>query len=81
MPSRNYRTQIRFLPQFLSEVAAIARFSGSKDSLSELSIRGAAKISSNGYAEVMIAEARAISSVPDELTSAEAAPLLCLDPG
>src|ERR1700676_1983309 len=29
-----------------------------------------------GYAEVMIAEARAISSVPDELTSAEAAPLL-----
>jgi propanol-preferring alcohol dehydrogenase len=30
-----------------------------------------------GYAEVMIAEARAISSVPDELTSAEAAPLLC----
>ena len=30
-----------------------------------------------GYAEVMIAEARALSSVPDELTSAEAAPLLC----
>src|SRR5438132_7432592 len=30
-----------------------------------------------GYAEVMIAEARAISSVPDELTSAEAGPLLC----
>jgi D-arabinose 1-dehydrogenase-like Zn-dependent alcohol dehydrogenase len=30
-----------------------------------------------GYAEVMIAEARGISSVPDELTSAEAAPLLC----
>src|SRR5579863_6261758 len=30
-----------------------------------------------GYAEVMIAEARAISSVSDELTSAEAAPLLC----
>src|SRR5712672_707722 len=30
-----------------------------------------------GYAEVMIAEARAVSSVPDELTSAEAAPLLC----
>src|SRR6266849_7831025 len=30
-----------------------------------------------GYAEAMIAEARAISSVPDELTSAEAAPLLC----
>lgn len=30
-----------------------------------------------GYAEVMIAEARAISSVPDELTSADAAPLLC----
>src|SRR3981081_1480587 len=29
-----------------------------------------------GYAEVMIAEARAITSVPDELTSAEAAPLL-----
>jgi len=30
-----------------------------------------------GYAEVMIAEARAISSVPDELTSGEAAPLIC----
>src|ERR1700719_480183 len=30
-----------------------------------------------GYAEVMIAEARAITSIPDELTSAEAAPLLC----
>jgi propanol-preferring alcohol dehydrogenase len=30
-----------------------------------------------GYAEVMIAEARGISSVPDTLTSAEAAPLLC----
>src|SRR5580698_4380926 len=30
-----------------------------------------------GYAEVMIAEARAIASVPEELTSAEAAPLLC----
>jgi propanol-preferring alcohol dehydrogenase len=30
-----------------------------------------------GYAEVMIAEARGISSVPDELKSAEAAPLLC----
>jgi propanol-preferring alcohol dehydrogenase len=30
-----------------------------------------------GYAEVMIAEARGISSVPDELTSADAAPLLC----
>ena len=30
-----------------------------------------------GYVEVMIAEARAISSVPDDLTSAEAAPLLC----
>src|SRR5258707_2970826 len=30
-----------------------------------------------GYAEVMIAEARGISSVPDELSSAEAAPLLC----
>jgi propanol-preferring alcohol dehydrogenase len=30
-----------------------------------------------GYAEVMIAEARAITSVPDQLTSAEAAPLLC----
>src|SRR4029077_18194637 len=30
-----------------------------------------------GYAEVMIAEERGISSVPDELTSAEAAPLLC----
>jgi propanol-preferring alcohol dehydrogenase len=30
-----------------------------------------------GYAEVMISEARGISSVPEELTSAEAAPLLC----
>lgn len=30
-----------------------------------------------GYAEVMIAEARGISSVPDEFGSAEAAPLLC----
>jgi propanol-preferring alcohol dehydrogenase len=30
-----------------------------------------------GYAEVMIAEARAIASIPDELASAEAAPLLC----
>jgi alcohol dehydrogenase, propanol-preferring len=30
-----------------------------------------------GYAEVMIAEARAIASIPDELNSAEAAPLLC----
>src|SRR6202165_5699302 len=30
-----------------------------------------------GYAEVMIAEARGISSIPDELSSAEAAPLLC----
>ena len=30
-----------------------------------------------GYAEVMIAEARGISSIPDGLESAEAAPLLC----
>jgi propanol-preferring alcohol dehydrogenase len=30
-----------------------------------------------GYAEVMIAEARGIASVPNELSSAEAAPLLC----
>src|SRR5260370_9684287 len=30
-----------------------------------------------GYAEVIIAEARALASIPDELTSAEAAPLLC----
>jgi alcohol dehydrogenase, propanol-preferring len=30
-----------------------------------------------GYAEVMIAEARGICSIPDELSSAEAAPLLC----
>ncbi len=30
-----------------------------------------------GYAEVMIAEARAIASIPDEIGSAEAAPLLC----
>ena len=30
-----------------------------------------------GYAEMMIAEARAIASIPDELSSADAAPLLC----
>src|SRR5712672_519333 len=30
-----------------------------------------------GYAEVMIAEARGIASIPDELASAQAAPLLC----
>src|SRR6202035_1202880 len=30
-----------------------------------------------GYAEVMIAEARGISSIPDELSSAKAAPPLC----
>jgi propanol-preferring alcohol dehydrogenase len=30
-----------------------------------------------GYAEVMIAEARGLVSIPDELGSAEAAPLLC----
>src|SRR5258706_1067280 len=30
-----------------------------------------------GYAEVMIAEARGIASIPDELSSAEAAPPLC----
>jgi D-arabinose 1-dehydrogenase-like Zn-dependent alcohol dehydrogenase len=30
-----------------------------------------------GYAEVMIAEARALASIPDELTSEDAAPLLC----
>ena len=30
-----------------------------------------------GYAEVMIAEARGIASIPDELASVEAAPLLC----
>src|ERR1700726_3620698 len=30
-----------------------------------------------GYAEVMIAEARGIASIPDELSSAQAAPLLC----
>src|SRR5260370_29799588 len=30
-----------------------------------------------GYAEVMIAEARGITSIPDELQSAETAPLLC----
>src|ERR1700731_3986008 len=30
-----------------------------------------------GYAEVMIAEARALASIPDELNSAQAAPLLC----
>src|SRR6058998_510337 len=33
--------------------------------------------SDGGYAELMIAEARALASIPDELTSAEAAPLLC----
>jgi propanol-preferring alcohol dehydrogenase len=30
-----------------------------------------------GYAEVMIAEARGIASIPDDLKAAEAAPLLC----
>ena len=30
-----------------------------------------------GYAEMMIAEARGIAAIPDELTSVEAAPLLC----
>jgi propanol-preferring alcohol dehydrogenase len=30
-----------------------------------------------GYAEMMIAESRGLASVPDELNSAEAAPLLC----
>jgi len=30
-----------------------------------------------GYAELMIAEARGIASIPDELSSADAAPLLC----
>jgi propanol-preferring alcohol dehydrogenase len=30
-----------------------------------------------GYAQMMIAEARGIASIPDELMSAEAAPLLC----
>jgi propanol-preferring alcohol dehydrogenase len=30
-----------------------------------------------GYAEVMIAEARGIASIPDELTSVEAARLPC----
>ena len=30
-----------------------------------------------GYAEMMIAEARALASIPDELDSADAAPLLC----
>jgi propanol-preferring alcohol dehydrogenase len=30
-----------------------------------------------GYAEVMIAEARGLASIPDELSSANAAPLLC----
>lgn len=30
-----------------------------------------------GYAELMIAEARGIASIPDELSSAEAAPLMC----
>ncbi len=30
-----------------------------------------------GYAELMIAEARALASIPDELASPEAAPLLC----
>jgi D-arabinose 1-dehydrogenase-like Zn-dependent alcohol dehydrogenase len=30
-----------------------------------------------GYAEVMVAEARGIASIPDDLSSADAAPLLC----
>jgi alcohol dehydrogenase, propanol-preferring len=33
--------------------------------------------SDGGYAEVMIAEARALALIPDELESAEAAPLVC----
>src|SRR6266705_1940124 len=33
--------------------------------------------SDGGYAELMIAEVSSLASVPDELTSAEAAPLLC----
>lgn len=33
--------------------------------------------SDGGYAEVMIAETRALTLIPDELTSTEAAPLLC----
>ena len=33
--------------------------------------------SDGGYAEVMIAEARGIASIPDELSSIEAAPLMC----
>jgi propanol-preferring alcohol dehydrogenase len=33
--------------------------------------------SDGGYAEVTIAEAQGIAAIPDELTSAEAAPLLC----
>jgi D-arabinose 1-dehydrogenase-like Zn-dependent alcohol dehydrogenase len=33
-------------------------------------------IMDGGYAEVMIAEARGIAPIPDELKSAEAAPLL-----
>jgi propanol-preferring alcohol dehydrogenase len=35
--------------------------------------------SDGGYAEVMIAEARGISSLPDELRSADTAPLLCAE--
>jgi hypothetical protein len=31
-----------------------------------------------GYAEVMIAEARALASIPEEITAADAAPLLCM---
>ena len=31
----------------------------------------------DGYAELMIAEARSVASIPDELISAKAAPLLC----
>jgi propanol-preferring alcohol dehydrogenase len=33
--------------------------------------------SDGGYAEVMLAQASALAAVPDELTSTEAAPLLC----
>ena len=33
--------------------------------------------SDGGYAEMMIAEARALALIPDELTSEDAAPLLC----
>ncbi len=47
----------RFLPQLLSEVAAVVGFSETKDTLSKLSTKGAARISSNALASYSYAMA------------------------